>query len=421
MADLLGFFSILLVTLFVLALAKKSPAISLILIFAFLLRIFLSLFNYYIGGLPESNGDAIIYEQLAWNWSQGDLSTVLSRYSILSHFDHTHKSVVSPAYFLSWLLALLYNLTDRSLLMAQTISVMFGMGSVYLGWKISGEIWSEQVAKKCAWVMAFFPSWVLYSALFMREVYIYFFTLFALIAIVKWVKYNNFKYIIGAVVGFIAASLFHGAMILGLFVFLVFVFYRSSKDMFKAHLSVKTFFVQLIIVILGILIAIAFFQSAFTIPYIDNFEDISVNKIIERIARTAFGESQFPDWLLPYGFWDLIWKTPIRIFYFMFSPMPWNISEPIHLFGVMDGLLYVVLFTYLWKWRKKIIKEPPAKIFITMLAVYMLVFSLGIGNSGTALRHRAKLFPIIVVLTAPLIPVINISNHPIIRRKDQDE
>ncbi len=68
----------------------------------------------------------------------------------------------------------------------------------------------------------------------------------------------------------------------------------------------------------------------------------------------------------------------------------------------------------LWKKRKFVLKNASAKILIFMLVVYVLVFSLGIGNSGTAMRHRAKMLPIIVVLVVPFLPAVRVR-----RRKEK--
>ena len=403
MADLLGVVSILVAALFTFILAKKVPAISQLLLVAFALRILLSLFNVYVGALPESGLDVASFERYAWIWSQNEFGDVFINYT---HGRH--------GYTVSWIISLLYNLTERSLLMAQTLSVMFGIGSVYLGWKLSAELWSEQVAIKGAWVMAFFPSWMLYSVLTMREVYIYFFILFALIGVVRWVKFNTFVDLVRAIAGFLVASLFHGAMALGLLVFVGYVVYRSFIGLLHSLKTVNFSFVQLMVLIGSGIVVVAFLQSSFSIPYLGTVEDIEVDEIIKRSRVTAFGGSSFPQWLIPQGLWDMIWKAPVRVIYFFFSPLPWDISKPGHLIGFLDGVLYFILLRMLWKKRKFVLKNASAKILIFMLVVYVLVFSLGIGNSGTAMRHRAKMLPIIVVLVVPFLPAVRVR-----RRKEK--
>ena len=222
----------------------------------------------------------------------------------------------------------------------------------------------------------------------------------------RWVKFNKFIDLLMAVVGFIVASLFHGAMFLGLLVFIGFVVYRAFVALLCSLKTTNFSFVQLVVLIGGGIVATAFFQSWLDIPYLGTVEDIEVDKIIKRSTVTAFGGSAFPQWLIPQGLWDMIWKAPVRVMYLFFSPFPWDISKPGHFIGFLDGVLYLILFRLLWKRRKFIFKNPSAKILFSMLVVYALVFSLGIGNSGTATRHRAKMFPIIFILVAPFLPVI---------------
>ena len=408
MADLLGVVAILVTALLVFILVIRMPAIAQLLIVAFTLRILLSLFNVYVGGLPDSAPDAYSFESRAWQWAQDEFSVVFLRY----------PADVGHGYIISWILSLFYNLTDRSLLMAQTVSVLFGVGAIYLGWRLSSEMWSKQVAIKSAWVMALFPSWMLYSVLTMREVYIYFFVLFALIGVVRWVKFNKFTDLLTSVVGFIVASLFHGAMALGLLVFVSVVAYRSLIGLFHSLKTANLSFVQLLVLFGSGIVVIAFFQSSFSIPYIGTLEDAGIDKIIKRSTVTAFGGSAFPQWLIPQGLWDVVWMAPVRLIYFFFSPLPWDISTPGHFMGFLDGVLYFILLRLLWKNRKFAFKNPSTKVLLSMLVVYALVFSLGIGNSGTALRHRAKMFPIIVVLAAPFLPVVRVKRGKFVGRKN---
>ena len=59
--------------------------------------------------------------------------------------------------------------------MMQSIGIVFGLGSVFLGWYISRKLWGNSVANRVGWVLAFFPSLVLYSVVTLREVYASFF------------------------------------------------------------------------------------------------------------------------------------------------------------------------------------------------------------------------------------------------------
>jgi len=408
MADLLGINAILMTSLFVFILAKRAPQISRLLFIALVLRLLMSLFNVYFGSLPDSKYDAVAFEIQAWQWAQGDFGEVFFRY----------PSGVDHGWIVSWIISILYNLTDRSMLMAQTVSLIFGMGAIYLGWKLSVELWSEKVAIKSTWIMALLPTWTLYSVVVMREAYIFFFTLLALLGVVRWVKFNKPKDLLIVIVGFVIAALFHGAMILGLMVFIAFASYRSYKSL--VTLRRNNFIFNLIIFTFSFIFVVLFLLSKFSIPYIGSFENIGPDLFQQRFEWTAVGGSAFPQWLLPSGLVETIWKTPIRILYFIISPMPWDISKPSHVLGFLDGIIYFILFGYLWKGRKILLKRKSTKILLIILIVYLITFSLGTANSGTALRHKTKLFPILIVLAAPFIPTVSLRSSSLISRKKYD-
>ena len=62
--------------------------------------------------LPDSWGDAEVFENQAWKLSQGNLLNVLNNYQN-----------VEKSFFISWILAIFYNLFDRSILLGQSISL----------------------------------------------------------------------------------------------------------------------------------------------------------------------------------------------------------------------------------------------------------------------------------------------------------
>ena len=87
--------------------------------------------------------------------------------------------------------------------MIESMSLLFGMGSVFLGWKIAKILYNEKIAIKVAWLIALFPTLILYSVLILREVYIYFFLLLAIYGVVSWTKNNSIKFFFYAILGFV--------------------------------------------------------------------------------------------------------------------------------------------------------------------------------------------------------------------------
>ena len=219
MADLIGFTSISIVSLITIILGLKFSSISKVIHVALVVRVLLIIIGHYIIQLPDSTKDAIQQEEEAWLIAQSGFFNIFDYYKGPNPRFH------------SWLIAFPYSLFGRSILMAQSISLLLGIGCVILGWKLANKIWDTNIAK-VAWIIALFPSLVLYSILMLREVYICFFILVALIGVVNWTKTNNFRSIFVALLGFTFASFFHGAMAVGAMTFILVVGFVSMKRIF---------------------------------------------------------------------------------------------------------------------------------------------------------------------------------------------
>ena len=120
MPDLLGFISIVLVSFLTFIMALRWRKVSAILLVALVVRILFLYINNYFFYLPDGNMDALVFESLAWEWSRDG-------------FFNTFNFYFGPsAHFLSFLIAIPYSLLGRSLLMAQSFSIIFGIASVFI-------------------------------------------------------------------------------------------------------------------------------------------------------------------------------------------------------------------------------------------------------------------------------------------------
>ena len=111
MPDLLGFTSIVLVSIITLLIGIRWPKVSKILFFALIIRVSILLIGHYMVNLPDSTADSVSFEKTAWNIAQGGFFN-LSEY---------YKGPDSR--FISWLIAIPYSLLGRSVLMAKSISL----------------------------------------------------------------------------------------------------------------------------------------------------------------------------------------------------------------------------------------------------------------------------------------------------------
>ena len=90
------------------------------------------------------------YEGYAWILAQSGIKNVLP----FTGFDSN---------FLSWLLAIIYSLTDRSIMLLQSISLLCSIGTLFLTYKFVSKIWSERDAIYVLWIISLFPTQILYQ------------------------------------------------------------------------------------------------------------------------------------------------------------------------------------------------------------------------------------------------------------------
>jgi 4-amino-4-deoxy-L-arabinose transferase-like glycosyltransferase len=397
MIDLLGVTSILIISFICLIIGLLYPDIKKIIFVGLSVRIIFLLINNYIIPLPDSDRDAITFELEAWRMAQHGFLDVLINFP------------GKTGYFSSWTLAIFYSLVGRSALLAQSISVFFGMGTIFLGWLLAKKIWDNHTAIKVGWIIALFPSLILYSVLFLREVYIYFFLLIAMIGIVNWIKIRNFKSIILAISGFFVATLFHGGMITGAIIFLIIVVFDNFKIFFKLIQLYRVKLINLIIIFISVYFLAFYFTSNIEIPKLGTFKDsINFEFIQKQISGRIDGNSSYPKWTEINSFFEFIYKAPIRIAYFLFSPFLWDIKNLNHLIGFFDSILYMAIVFLVIKNLKIIWKDPCLRTILLILVGYTFVFGLIIGNFGTSVRHRSKFVIGLIILIAPFIPKISI-------------
>ena len=80
------------------------------------------------------------------------------------------------------------------------------------------------------------------------------------------------------------------------------------------------------------------------------------------------------------------------------------IKKPIHVIGLVDGILHMVLVFLVFRNLKVILADRALRTILFVLFFYFLVFGIVVGNFGTAIRHRGKFVIMLILLIAPKIP-----------------
>ena len=392
-ADLSGFVAIGLVYLVTFFIALRWPDISKIIYTALIVRVLVMLGGYYFFHLPDSTADALGFEAKAWQYAQGGF------FDVFQHF--TGPS----SFFYSWVMAIIYSLFGRSLLIIQSLGLLFGVGCVLLGWLLAKKIWNEHSAIKVGWVLAVFPSLILYSVVPLREVYCSFFLLVATLGIVNWVETKKFSFVILSVGSFVAAGFFHGPLFIGGIIFSVIYFISILKESFKLLFTFRINLKVLLVITLISLFLLNYLSNKIYLPYLGDFKtSISLVYWMENISGRMIGNASYPDWLEVNNEFEFFYKGFFRVLYFLFSPFPWDVKGLTHLFGMFDAFLYLILFYFIFWNRKVIWKDPALRIILLIFAVYLFAYGIGVSNFGSGIRHRSKFAIEMILLAGPFLP-----------------
>ena len=168
MTEIFSFFLILIVTLIFFYIAIIKPEIRNIIVTALILRLIIIFIGNYIS-LPDSQSDAKTFENLAAFFAKDGFFEILK-----------NSNIENKSNFISLVIAVPYSLFGRDILIPITMNLLFSMGTIVLGWHVAKKIWNSSIAKKVAWILAIYPSIILYSSVVLREVYIWFFLLLAI-------------------------------------------------------------------------------------------------------------------------------------------------------------------------------------------------------------------------------------------------
>ena len=96
------------------------------------------------------------------------------------------------------------------------------------------------------------------------------------------------------------------------------------------------------------------------------------------------------------------------MFYFLHAPFPWDIKKLSHLIGLFESVFYIYLSICILRNWKVLNENPLTRFLILILIMYIFVYSFGVGNFGTSIRHRLKFIGILIAIAAPKIVKIKL-------------
>ena len=265
-------------------------------------------------------------------------------------------------------------------------------------------------------IACFLPYSIIVNASLLREP-IY----FALISIsfyefVLYLETKNTRYLYFAVCLMLPVLILH----IGYFPIPLIYFCISMKI---SNINTKK---GLLISILQMFVLIIFIISVMNIGstgYIIRGDTFAAEYVFNRIS----GEFHYKDTLdagsayllnlQAHSWGDAILYTPIRAFYYLFSPLPTNwrgitdiaafiLDSCIHFYVLINALIYVRQIKRAKRDRDKVtLEETNVKNYLVRMGLWQIllcavIFGLGTATAGTAIRHRDVLLPIEALVLA---------------------
>ena len=376
---------------------------SAILVAAFAFRIAVSVVHVAGYALPDSQFDARTFERIAWLWARdGRL------------FD----DFTTGSYLYSWLSSGIYLLSGRVPFLLHVINSYFGTLTIYFVMR-SARLLSPNthIDRAAGWTLAFYPSAVLYSVLTMREAPMVLALSISIHLLLSWVTTRRIAFGLGAVSFMIVAQLFHAGMI-GATLAVVLIYSRVSLQSVTVRDNLRP-------LALFMVMATAIGVLQFSLRTGVGLEkvwgllrDFNIDTIVSWQAYSARGRGAYLSDVDINVWLDLVWNLPLRVIYFLGSPFVWMVSQFRDLLGLFDAVvfLYIAFRITLGTRRRRLFTIDAYLSIALVVAGVVAVFALGTSNYGTAFRHRAKVFPWLLLLylygnSIPVPPSVAIRHH----------
>lgn len=281
-------------------------------------------------------------------------------------------------------------------LLVQFLNILFFIFSVIVIRKII-ILLNIKNYKTLMIIIFFFPHSLIFSSILLRESLISFLIVVSFYFFLKWAKQQRYVYAFVCLMLVMLAALFHSGVIglaLGYIVGIIIITDDENKILLNNPKKIILLLVTLIT-----LIFVMFSNNILDLPFLNKFQQyFESNETIYDITNINKGTTAYLSTVVIDTPLDFIVYSPVKLLYFIISPVPWEIKSLSTMIAFcLDGLFYLIFTLYIVKNYRFILKNPLLlSIFIGIIATY-LIFSIGVSNAGTAMRHRFKLFYIIII------------------------
>lgn len=381
--------SLLLAGLTALLVRRRDPVARMLLVFFSGCLAFI-LLNWKLG-LDLGQYDSRLYHNVATQ-----ISEALKR-----HLVPPLSDLLAPYWAYTLPLGLLYTLFGSSPLVGQLLNVVMGVGSLLNLHRLARLLFSQRVADATVIFGALYPyGWVLAGTL-NRDMMILFFLilLFRLLAELQLhpdLPGNRSKALLALFAMAYLTLLRPPLLLLCGVVSGLFLFQERRRRVPPRPLS-RPLKVGLLLVLFlaggGLLYLLAPSLTQFKLA-VQAVQFADIDNLNYRLESSEEAASAYMKGVRYSSYTDLLWVMPLATFYFMFSPLPWQVASAKQALGLLDSFLLMGVAWYFLRGFKDLRRTH--RDFALLLAVYLVVgfcsSSLLQANVGAAMRHRTMFY-----------------------------
>ncbi|SHF48098.1 hypothetical protein SAMN02745148_02764 [Modicisalibacter ilicicola DSM 19980] len=390
----------------VLVFGIKYKKLFFLLLAAFVFRCILLLVDYYdIYALPGSADDAAMFIERARQWSELSYGKILA------------EAGTSHSYNYSVLGAIFFKAFGFHSMILPAFNLVAGMLVVSLTGALVYKIWNMRAAQWAVFIIGLYPFSAINSAIAMREELSILLFLVGLYYFISWLREESVMGVYVSLFFFSFATLIHPgwvAAIVGVGAYSLYIIVKSIPLFLRGDRVTTRYFSKLVFSA-----SIIFLSAGLAVAGggIKLGKGISVGteggpelseQIESRFAGAPEGGSAYPSIIATGNPVTQPWLIPARIVYFLYAPFPWDIKSAKHLLGLVSSFLMLFLTWRIIKGWKDIQQKRECLVLLLILASLVLIFSIGVSNIGTGIRHKTKFMALFIILAASSFDTIRV-------------
>ena len=348
--------------------------------------------------------DLAAYDASKYQASSAQIATLL-RADFWGNLPYIRKPYA--AYTLP--LGLLYYIFGTSELLGQILNTVMALGVILNLHRLAAIWFNRRVADLTALIMAIYPyGWILSTTLNRDMAIAFCITLFfrALSELRLRERLRSRGLWVTILCSLAYMALLRAPLIiLGGLALFAYVMARSgvTRQRGRLYRTVRLTFI-VFVMLLGSVSFLVFGKFYTAQSQLENeaTQFCEVGNMNQRLRISEDAGSAYMKGVNYSSYQDVIKAMPLATFYFMFSPLPWQVTSPKQGLGVLDSTWMMLVCWYFLKGIKPLSRSNRklALALLTFLLVGFTTSSVLQANAGSAMRHRTMfsflMFPIAV-------------------------